>query len=1851
MSRVARPQIVTDDRASGAKYIDGSLTIDTNRNHWLSRKHNDVYTSRRWTFSCWCKKVKIGGYHQLFTGFESGTNQSGIIFMNDDSIKVYSQGGLSFTVQTHARYRDVNGWYHICVAVDTHGLNNDDRVKLWVNGKRNTYLVTASYPDRADETYINTNVKHYIGSNQPSSNTFDGQICEVHFVDGIAVNASEFGFQDPLTDTWRPKKYEGLHNHVDSAGQVDYVSGFDVNTYTSVGVQDNGSIWDCFTGHEAGGGFDLYQNVTSTYTAPGSGIPYSSTIRLYCKHGSGGKNNITIDGNSFNPSTGSGNNTGAWNDISSVVTGGVLNTIVASRGGGGRNTYWSAIEVDGTVLSQFPPGSNGFYLPLDGNTLIGRDQSGGSDGYGVNWSEEGKWVFSSGTNSGNEPPKAFDGSLSTFAANVYTNDSNGNYLEYTFPRDVTVGSKLELNLWMADTNETDMVQYYTINSESEVTMTHPSPSMPGNHWVTLKNSSNADWTGTLTKLKLRITRTSGNQTNNNLYAIRVDGKILQDPNNWSVHVDSAHNNVANGHRPSVTIDKATGGLPILNTVNGGNIASSGTRLDYSPHTPQWLRDSGAIKFDGDTDYLTVPHSSDYNLGNGNFTLEFWLHPTEPFSHNDNGFVSIGENAGTKRILQISGHIGTTNGINLAASSNGSAWDMFNMANIGTATMYKWQHLAVVRNGTALTTYKDGVQIHTTNIGSTSFFSNGDYTIQIGNYLNSGSAFSNAYEGLISNVRLVVGTAVYTSAFTPPTEPLTAITNTKLLCCQSNSSATAATTIATGSISVVGDVAAVASEAAGSIVLAVPLANTYEDYSGRVNPSKSDKTMNANGSIAREEGIDTSTNFYGIGYYFDGSNDNFYTSNHADFNFGNKDWTMEAWVDASTGGSDMAVLNQSNGGASSNSSWIMYSTSGCPSIYTTENTGWDNNVSSTPDVGNTGWHHWAAVRHGDDLNMYVDGVKTGQTKSMFGVSIPNSTRTVYIGCQEPNNYSFQGHIQDVRIYNGLAKYTKDFLVPSQRPGISAESPSGIANDQGHQKSKYGSVNLATRGAHYLSIADHADLDFGNSAWSIECWIYPVSAGSNSYGYIWSKGHDMQIAWMSNTYGISMYSSTDGSSYNIISNGDITGGAQAFPANKWTHFHISRSGNNVYVHADGKHIATVGFSGTIYDNGTAGAIGVYGPNAATYSLHGNISNFRIVKGSALHTTDSFTPPTKPLTVVTNTKLLCCQSPTDVTASAITPSTISKSGNPSASTNNPFEDDLDRVMGQASTIYPIMNPRDNYDDITFTRGNLRVTTTAGDRHLAASMMLPRHGKYYWEMYAETINSAGYLATGVYHETGSKGSSAIATAQGRWMTASGNKGGQGGSSSGYGHGFDDGDWIGVAVNMDTGKIWESINGVWQESGDPVNDAHPMYDDLRTAYSNIDWYPVFANWQSGNTAVFNFGQTPFRYTPPEGFVSLNSSTIIPESTPVITRPKDYYMTAYYTGNGDASGGKQISTSFKPDLIWNKNTTTAYHNRVWDSVRGWNKAIYSNNKELENNWTDYGYPIDVTDTYVKVAQGTNSGNLVNVNGSLYAQWMWKAGGGSGSGGEFWKDDIKYSSAAAVGLSGADITPTAASIGTKQGFSIIKYTGNGTSGSTVPHGLSQAPTFILTKALTQSGSPTVGWGVFHVGGSYSGSMLYLMQGTSTANDTNVFTTTTQTNNHFTIGDWGGINESGKNYIAYVWHDVPGFQKFGTYKGNNLNNGPYVDLGFTPGMVTWKATNGNNWGTLDNARDICNPLKHRLHWNSYSTTNSGAGNVIEFMANGFKCINSDTLENASATMLYMAWANSPISNPYGGSSVGQ
>ena len=167
--------------------------------------------------------------------------------------------------------------------------------------------------------------------------------------------------------------------------------------------------------------------------------------------------------------------------------------------------------------------------------------------------------------------------------------------------------------------------------------------------------------------------------------------------------------------------------------------------------------------------------------------------------------------------------------------------------------------------------------------------------------------------------------------------------------------------------------------------------------------------------------------------------------------------------------------------------------------------------------------------------------------------------------------------------------------------------------------------------------------------------------------------------------------------------------------------------MYIHHDGNYIRSVGFSGTVYHNNHFAAIGTYGPGDNSYNMRGLISNFHLVLGTALHTTDNFTPSRKPLTPIANyTKLLCCQSPTDVLAAAVTPSTIIKVGNASSSTNNPFEDDVDKVSGKSHAIYPTLNPRErNVGGNELKRGNLRFYCTQNDRQHAATMMLPRYGK----------------------------------------------------------------------------------------------------------------------------------------------------------------------------------------------------------------------------------------------------------------------------------------------------------------------------------------------------------------------------------------------------------------------------------------------------------------------------------------------------------------------------------------------
>ena len=205
---------------------------------------------------------------------------------------------------------------------------------------------------------------------------------------------------------------------------------------------------------------------------------------------------------------------------------------------------------------------------------------------------------------------------------------------------------------------------------------------------------------------------------------------------------------------------------------------------------------------------------------------------------------------------------------------------------------------------------------------------------------------------------------------------------------------------------------------------------------------------------------------------------------------------------------------------------------------------------------------------------------------------------------------------------------------------------------------------------LAITENGDhFDFLNSDFTVECWIYPRGGASNNFGTIYSKGYDYQLHWKEDTERLETYLSSNGSSYNISSGTNSGGGS--VPANKWSHIAHTREGNTFRLFANGSLLSTITSSLAIGANAVAARLADYGPSQGTYELDGDISNLRVLKGTALYTSD-FTPPVHALEVIGDTVLLCCNNPDSVTAASYasigTSHIITTAGNPTVSTNNP-------------------------------------------------------------------------------------------------------------------------------------------------------------------------------------------------------------------------------------------------------------------------------------------------------------------------------------------------------------------------------------------------------------------------------------------------------------------------------------------------------------------------------------------------------------------------------------------------------
>jgi len=362
-------------------------------------------------------------------------------------------------------------------------------------------------------------------------------------------------------------------------------------------------------------------------------------------------------------------------------------------------------------------------------------------------------------------------------------------------------------------------------------------------------------------------------------------------------------------------------------------------------------------------------------------------------------------------------------------------------------------------------------------------------------------------------------------------------------------------------------------------------------------------------------------------------------------------------------------------------------------------------------------------------------------------------------------------------------------------------------------------------------------------------------------------------------------------------------------------------------------------------------------------------------------------------------------------------------------------------------------------------------------------------------------------------------------------------------------------------------------------------------------------------TISANFGQRPFSYTPPTGFVRLNTYNL-PDST--IPQGNKYMDAVTYNGS-NSNLTVTNAGSFQPDLVWAKSRSGAYNNILVDAIRGGNLYLSSNTTTADTTSTGLATFTSTGITWIGGASG------VNASGDTYVDWMWKGGNGTSS-----------------NTSGS-ITSTV-SVSTTAGFSVVTYTGTG-SNATVGHGLGVAPSMFIVKARSVGGQD---WDVYHA--SLGATKRLFLNLTSASQTTSLaWNNTAPTSSVFSIGTGSDVNTSAVTYLAYCWSEIAGFSKFGSYTGNGSADGPFVYTGFRPAFVMVKRTDAvENWAIYDDARDTYNLAGRRLLPNS-SAAETADTEGLDLLSNGFKIRGTSSLFNTNGgTYIYMAFAENPFKN---------
>jgi len=626
-----------------------------------------------------------------------------------------------------------------------------------------------------------------------------------------------------------------------------------------------------------------------------------------------------------------------------------------------------------------------------------------------------------------------------------------------------------------------------------------------------------------------------------------------------------HGNGTNGAQNNTFVDSSTNNFSI--TRNGNT-----TQGTFSPYGSNWSN-----YFDGSGDYINAVSANTANaMGTGDWTVECWVYKTN--STQGMIFDTLALTGGTTDAIRI--YINASNAISFYKYSTA-------LTTGGTVTLNTWNHVAVVRQSGSIKIYLNGTQVNTTYTDTGSNYTCGANRPSSGidGYDNS----SNPFQGYISNLRAVKGTAVYTGSFTPPTAPLTAISGTSLLTCADNrfidDSTNNFTIIKSGDVSV-----------------------------QRFSP------FNATSAY--------STSVIGGSGYFDGSGDYLTIPSSSTFSF-TGDFTWEAWVYLPATTSGCEIVSKHLSGVTG---WYMLSINSSLNvnfvIWNSVNT--SSNATSSGSLVVGAWNHVAGGRNGSTVFCCLNGA---YTSAALLVTPRTTDNAVNIGMNlDGSSSAVKGYISNLRCVTS-AVYTANYTVPTApltaitntqlllsttNAGILDNAMMNDLETVGNAQistsvKKYGTGSMYFDGSGDYLISRASPIWLFSGDWTMEAWIYPNSV-TGVQVLVETRNRTTNASPCMYLNGTNLVIDTGTAS--VVSAGTIT-------ISTWQHVAATRSGNSWRIFINGTQVGSTTTNTTSYTTAYGCCIG-----SSYYNEHynGYIDDLRITQGLARYTA-SFTAPAAP------------------------------------------------------------------------------------------------------------------------------------------------------------------------------------------------------------------------------------------------------------------------------------------------------------------------------------------------------------------------------------------------------------------------------------------------------------------------------------------------------------------------------------------------------------------------------------------------------------------------------------------------